>query len=75
MGDVLSLIEDIESKLDRAQAEKAGDQIRRKATVSTRTTSPNSQTDENMGAGGQSDGQITKYGADSTTLNRKCIYK
>jgi signal recognition particle subunit SRP54 len=38
MGDVLSLIEDIESKVDRAQAEKLASKLK-KGTVSISPTS------------------------------------
>lgn len=43
MGDVLSLIEDIESKVDRAQAEKLASKLK-KAMASISTISLNSST-------------------------------
>ncbi|VEB55588.1 signal recognition particle protein [Salmonella enterica subsp. enterica] len=65
MGDVLSLIEDIESKVDRAQAEKLATKTEERRRFRPERLPGTAQTDEKHGRYGQSDGQITGHGADS----------
>ncbi len=67
MGDVLSLIEDIESKVDRAQAEKLATKLK-KGDGFDLNDFGTAQTDEKHGRYGQSDGQITGHGADSDNV-------
>ncbi|SUH65099.1 signal recognition particle protein [Salmonella enterica subsp. enterica serovar Madelia] len=62
MGDVLSLIEDIESKVDRAQAEKLATKLKKGDGFDLNDFLEQLKQMKKHGRYGQSDGQITGHG-------------
>ena len=64
MGDVLSLIEDIESKVDRAQAEKTRQQAEKGRRFRSDRLPEHLRQMKNMGGMAKPDGQTARHGPD-----------
>lgn len=81
MGDVLSLIEDIESKVDRAQAEKLATKLKKGDGFDLNDFLEQLKQMKNMGGMASLMGKLPGMGQIRTTLNRRwmtrcwCVWK